>query len=67
MTVTYYIDGNVVYKFWNEYNGVYGYPGFAKWLRDVKIPYAESVNPTRDGYNITFKEEKDLSYFLLTL
>lgn len=72
MTVTYITDEDITDKLWDEYEA--GLPvttGFTEWLRYVRIPYAVTIKPVNwtagDGHIITFKEEKDLTLFLLTL
>ena len=71
MTVTYITDEDITDKLWDEYEaGLPVMPGFTQWLRYVRIPYAATIKPASDpllGYIIRFKEEKDLTYFLLTL
>ena len=70
MTVAYVIDENYadkLNKFWPEFLAAGSTMQFITWLHEVKIPYAESINATPLGHIITFKEEKDLTYFLLTL
>ena len=70
MTVTYLIDENCATKLdnhWPEYLVSRAQMQFVTWLHEVKIPYADSINSTPLGYNIIFKEEKDLTLFLLTL
>lgn len=69
MTVTYNIDKDGNAKLSEKYLDQYELnpeQSFGDWLLN-KLQYACSV--TRDGFNIeiVFKEEKDLSYFLLTL
>ena len=67
MTVTYIIDENCTAKLWPEFLMTCDDMEFITWLWYVKIPYADSVKPTPLGHRITFKEEKDLTFFLLTL
>ena len=40
---------------------------FASWLHMKKVPKALSVYSREYGCEITFKKEKDLIFFLLTL
>lgn len=40
---------------------------FANWLHMKKVPNALSVYSREYGCEITFKKEKDLTFFLLTL
>lgn len=71
MTVTYITDEDIVDKLYDEYLEVQPRPkGYTQWLRDVRIPYAVTIKPasgTLFGHRITFKEEKDLTLFLLSL
>ena len=71
MTVTYITDEDIIDKLYDEYLEVQPRPkGYTQWLRDVRIPYAVKIkycSGTMFGHIITFKEEKDLTYFLLTL
>jgi len=72
MTVTHILYDENIEHLWDEYEDSAGdtdHTYFACWLHDVKIPYADDI--VRDnnipGVTITFKDEKDLTYFLLTL
>jgi hypothetical protein len=76
MSVTYITDEDITDKLWDEYEAGWPVmPGFTEWLRDVRIPYAVTIKTVHSGdingftygCSIRFKEEKDLTYFLLTI
>lgn len=69
MSVIYKPDNNITTRLWSQWNSYYFSPSFKHWLWNIKIPYALDIVPYDDNGDIiiTFKEEKDLTLFLLSL
>lgn len=67
MTVSYmlhYYDTPLWDEFLEDDDDLFNFTG---WLRMKKVPNALSVYDFGPSCKITFKEEKDLTFFLLTL
>ena len=69
MSIIYKIDSDIVTRLWEEWLWLPQKINFDIWLREVRVPYADDVDVRSFSSNsqIIFKEEKDLTYFLLTL
>ena len=70
MSVEYAVSREVLKRLWDEYFDSKGDTlDFTNWILKERIPYAEDigVDELPPGVAITFKEEKDLTLFLLTL
>ena len=66
MSVKYAVSEEIWDRLWDEYfDSIGSRVGFNNWIRE-RIPYAEYVYGD-EVVTINFKEEKDLTYFLLTL
>ena len=72
MSVEYAVSREVLKRLWDEYFDSKGDTlDFTNWILRERIPYAEGIGERRfvqyPGVAITFKEEKDLTLFLLSL
>lgn len=71
MSVEYAVSREVLKRLWDEYFDSKGDTlDFTNWILRERIPYAEGIGGGlrwAQGVAITFKEEKDLTLFLLTL
>jgi hypothetical protein len=70
MSIIYTVDPDLVTRLWEEWLWLPQKLHFDNWMREVRVPYADDVNihiSSLIDSQIIFKEEKDLTYFLLTL
>ena len=71
MSVKYIVSIEVFDRLWDEYfDSTSPIVGFENWILSERIPYAKAISLKDElppGVAINFKEEKDLTYFLLTL
>lgn len=76
MSIKYKVEGDLFDQFWEEYMMDTDHYSLHDWIPKIRVPYAASCSDIicfEDDQNsewyfeIVFKEEKDLTYFLLTL
>lgn len=70
MSVRHIVSVEVLKRLWDEYFDSTGdILDFVNWILKERIPYAEDIGDDElpPGVAIIFKEEKDLTLFLLTL
>lgn len=78
MSIKYKVNHDLFERFWEEYTLPMAavHYNMPEWIFKVRVPYAAScsdiicIEDDQDSewyFEIAFKEEKDLTYFLLTL
>ena len=78
MHIKYKVKADLFQRFWEEYTLPIAavHYSMTEWISKIRVPYAAScsdiicIGDDQDSewyFEIDFKEEKDLTYFLLTL